>query len=155
MRILVISDSHGDTYGLLRAFDAEPTASYAFFLGDGAEEAESAVSLYGGKMTVKTLRGNCDFGSELPDVLTERVGGTVIYATHGFREQVKFGLSQLLFEARGQGASIALFGHTHEQYYEYSDGMHLFNPGSIRDLRYGVVDITPAGIVCVGKRLRF
>ncbi len=155
VRILVVSDSHGDTSNLLRAFDSEPTALYAFFLGDGAGEFESAASLYGTKMTLKAVRGNCDFGSSLPDCVTERVGGVLLYATHGYKEQVKFGLSTLIFEARSHKAQVALFGHTHEQYYEYTDGLHLFNPGSVRDARYGVLDITPAGIVCVGKRLRF
>jgi len=155
LRIIVLADSHGDTFDLLRAIESEPAAKYAVFLGDGAEEAENAESVYSNRMVFKSVRGNCDFGSSLPDCETIVVEDVNIYITHGYKEQVKFGLTQLIFEARGRNAKIALFGHTHQQYYEYDDGLHLFNPGSIRELNYGVVDITPAGIVCVPKRLPF
>lgn len=155
LRILAVSDSHGDTSALRCAFDAEPSAKYAFFLGDGALDMEDAIALYSQKIICKAVRGNCDFVSDFPDFDTVSVENVKIYMTHGHREQVKLGLSELISKAKGQGAKIALFGHTHMQVYEYINGLHLFNPGSVREGRYGVVDITPAGIVCVEKRLRF
>jgi len=155
LRILVLSDSHGCVSNLFDAFDREPTARYAFFLGDGVLRAQEVMALYSQKILCKAVAGNCDFGSDYPDFDTVTVEGVKIYFTHGHKNYVKFGLSRLILEAKSQGANIALFGHTHEQYYEYADGLHLLNPGSIREGKYAVADITPAGIVCVGKRLSF
>lgn len=155
LRILAVSDSHGDTAALLRAFDAEPAAKYALFLGDGASDMEDAVALYSKKIICRAVRGNCDFSCGFPDFDTVSAENVKIYMTHGHIEQVKMGISELISRARAQDAKIALFGHTHVQSYEYVNGLHLFNPGSVREGRYGAVDITPAGIVCVKKRLRF
>lgn len=68
-------------------------------------------------------------------------------------EKVKFGLYNLEYEARRENCQIALFGHTHEPYTNYSDGIYLFNPGSIKDGFYGVIDITDNGIICFNKNL--
>ncbi len=155
LRILVLSDSHGCMSNLLHAFEHEPTARYAFFLGDGISQAKDVFALYSQKIICKAVAGNCDFGSDYPDFDTIAVEGVKIYFTHGHKYYVKLGFSRLIFEAQGLGAKLVLFGHTHEQYYEYNDGLHVLNPGSIREGRYAVADITPAGIVCVGKRLPF
>lgn len=151
----MISDSHGKTSNICSVFDAEPYAKYAFFLGDGIANAEDAFSLYSHKVTCSAVRGNCDFYSTLPDSDTIIADGVKIFMTHGHLFQVKFGLKSLEQKAREKGAQIALFGHTHEQFYKYEKGLHLFNPGSIQDGKYGVIDITKAGVVCVLKRLRF
>ena len=42
---------------------------------------------------------------------------------------------------------IALFGHTHRQYYEYYDGIYTFNPGSVMPSAnpfscYGILDFS-------------
>ncbi len=43
---------------------------------------------------------------------------------------------------------ILLFGHTHVPYTAYDDGMYIMNPGSIGYTgTYGIVDITPSGIM--------
>lgn len=155
MRIIVFSDSHGRQSRILSAFDAEPSAEYAFFLGDGASEAEEAFPLYSQKVTCKAVKGNCDFYSTLPenDVIT--VKGVKMFMTHGHIEEVKFGLENLKKKALLNGVELALFGHTHEQFYKYENGLHIFNPGSIGDGKYGVIDITKAGIIPILKRLRF
>lgn len=40
MRILVISDSHGDSYSIKRAIAEQPTARIVFFLGDGERDID-------------------------------------------------------------------------------------------------------------------
>ncbi|MFR3419646.1 MAG: metallophosphoesterase family protein [Eubacterium sp.] len=43
-----------------------------------------------------------------------------------------------------RNADIVLFGHTHNQYTEYLDGLYIMNPGSVgMNGDYGVIDITP------------
>ena len=45
-----------------------------------------------------------------------------------------------------------LFGHTHNQYTEYLDGLYIMNPGSVgMNGDYGVIDITPKGDIMLIK----
>lgn len=153
MRILVLSDSHGDRVSLFWAAEKEPTAEYIYMLGDGAYEMESLAAYYGDKKPCILVRGNCDFGSDAPAYDVRRVNGIGIYATHGYSEQVKYTYENLKSAARDAGCTVALFGHTHTPEVRYDDGMYLFNPGSIRSDSYGVVDITDGGIICINKKL--
>lgn len=62
-------------------------------------------------------------------------------------------------EAIRKEAKVVLFGHTHEAYYEYRDGIHILNPGSLGHPRgslyptYAVIDIQGKNIVCNHIRL--
>ena len=53
------------------------------------------------------------------------------------------------------GAQAALYGHTHNPHHDYYDEMHIFNPGSIREGRYGVIDIEENGIMCMHNQVRY
>lgn len=66
---------------------------------------------------------------------------------------VKFGLAELEQAAREAHADICLFGHTHQQMTDYRDGLYLMNPGAAAEGRYGMVDITPGGIMLLPCRL--
>lgn len=152
-RILVVSDSHGDAYALRRAIEQQPRAQVIIHLGDGERDMEQAAGLYKEKRVI-CVRGNCDWGSLLPALSLERVAGKLLYCTHGYAENVKYGDGQLRERARACGASIALYGHTHTAVIDYDDGLYLMNPGAVANGEYGIVDITPAGIVCVHHKIR-
>ena len=51
--------------------------------------------------------------------------------------------------ARERKADILLFGHTHNALQEYDEGLYILNPGTLHGSEgtFGIVDITPAGIV--------
>ena len=51
--------------------------------------------------------------------------------------------------ARERKADILLFGHTHVPMQDYDDGLYVLNPGSLHgaNASYGILDITPAGIM--------
>ena len=55
--------------------------------------------------------------------------------------------------AREAHADICLFGHTHQQMTDYRDGLYLMNPGAVAEGCYGMVDITPGGIMLLPCRL--
>lgn len=154
MRILVISDSHGNRRSFAEAVKREPLAEVVYFLGDGYRDYMDIEREYAGTKAFIAVTGNCDLGCDFPYRDIRTVGGVKIYATHGFAEKVKFGLYNLEYEAKANDCKIALFGHTHEPYTNYSDCIYLFNPGSINDGFYGVVDITDNGIICFNKNLR-
>lgn len=153
MRILVLSDSHRDKYRLFKAIEAEPTAEVVYFLGDGANEFDEARFAYSGEKAFIGVCGNCDFSSDLSENDIRTIENVKIYATHGYAENVKFGLDGLMLRARQNKCRLALFGHTHNPEVRYSDGIHYFNPGSIADGFYGVVDITEKGIICINKNI--
>lgn len=148
MRILVVSDTHGDEGALWRALDAQPSARIVAHLGDGAREAEAMAVRYPDK-TFWQVRGNCDFsaGAGLPFAREECVRGRRLFLTHGHLYDAKMGLYRLACAARERRADILLFGHTHQALTDYDDGLYILNPGSLHGGgSYGVLDITDAGI---------
>ena len=148
MRILVVSDTHGDFYSLKRALDAQPTAEVIIHCGDGAEQYQYLKQVYHAK-TVIGVRGNCDWTSKLPPAETVEVGGKTIFITHGHLYQAKFTFAKMVYAAREQNADILLFGHTHQAVTDYIDGLYLMNPGSCSGYyaTYGTIDITDKGDV--------
>ncbi|MCR4615593.1 MAG: YfcE family phosphodiesterase [Clostridiales bacterium] len=152
MRILALSDSHRDVFSLQSAIEAQPSADIIVFLGDGENDIDQMCRLFPHKPIV-CVGGNCDFSRLNPETRLIPCEGVKIFCTHGHRQMVKYGTERLMFDALKAGADIALYGHTHIQDYEYVNGLHLFNPGSIRDGRYGVIDINPSGINCIKLRL--
>ena len=152
MRILVLSDSHGDLGSFRLAVDAQPSADVIAFLGDGENDADKMNRQLFNKQ-ILCVGGNCDYSRINPETRIIFCDGVRIFCTHGHRQSVKYGTERLIADAVKAKANIALYGHTHVQHYECVNGLHLFNPGSIRDGRYGVVDITPSGIACLKMSL--
>lgn len=153
MRILVLSDSHKHIANLFAAIENEPSAEVVYFLGDGLNEAEEASSIFNERKFFILVRGNCDFGGSLPFSDVRNIENAKIYASHGAEENVKLSYIGIKRAAKEQNCNIALFGHTHQKYYSYEDGLHLFNPGSIKDGNYGIIDIVDNGIMCFHKNL--
>lgn len=148
MRILVVSDTHRDAASLRRALLSQPKAEAVIHLGDGAEEAENARLDFPEK-AFYLVRGNCDWGSTLPAEGIAELGGKRIFYTHGYTYNVKYGLYTVYSAASDRKADILLFGHTHEAFTDYENGLYVMNPGSLHGSEgtYGTVDLTPAGIV--------
>jgi len=146
MRVLVVSDIHGREHRLRQAIEQQPAARHVIFLGDGLRQVEDVAEEYPDRVFY-TVPGNCDFGAGGIPVRQETLGGKRFYFTHGHLHDVKYTLYRLDLAARQAGADIALFGHTHNPYREYADGLHLFNPGSLGyGGTYGYVDIEGGGI---------
>ncbi len=152
MRILVVSDSHGDVFSLRLAIERQSKAALLIHLGDGEDDLAACAAVAPGLKRVQ-VRGNCDFGSHTPPTATEFAAGKKIFCTHGYAERVKYGDYELKAAARRQNADIALYGHTHVPVNYYEDGLYIFNPGSLHCGDYGVIDITAAGIVCINLKL--
>lgn len=157
MRILVVSDSHGDPWAIRQAMEAQPTASVVLHLGDGSRDMEDVAMSYPDR-TVYQVRGNCDFssGTMIPYARDESLGGRKVFMTHGHLYGVKSDLYRVTCAARERGADILLFGHTHIPLATYDDGLYILNPGSVGygDGTYGLIDITPAGVVVNTVALR-
>ena len=154
LRIVVLSDSHGDIASLKMAVKNEPDAKHVIFLGDGIHDVEAAEDVLADTI-VCAVKGNCDyhFSSEYPKKLTPEIGGKNFYITHGDAEHVKYGLDTLKLNAYMCKSDIVLFGHTHAPFILYDGLTHFFNPGSVRENSYGVIDITDNGVMCFHKKI--
>lgn len=148
MRILVVSDTHGREDNLRRAVLAQPKAEAVIHLGDGEEETGRVKRAFPEKMFLQ-VRGNCDWGSELPQTAVFEADGVKIFYTHGHLYGVKSSLYNAVCAARENGARVLLYGHTHQALTDYEDGLYIMNPGSLGGYKasYGILDITPQGIV--------
>ena len=144
----MVSDSHGDEFALRRAIAAQPEAKLIFHLGDGAAEALKVADELP-ERNLRVVSGNRDWGSIMPETGLETAGGRLIFYTHGHRYDAKSGLYRLICAAMERRAVILLFGHTHIPLTDYDDGLYILNPGSLANRKptYGIIDITPAGIV--------
>lgn len=148
MRILVVSDTHGNEQNLRRALLAQPTSEIVIHLGDGEEELERVKRSFPEKMFLQ-VKGNCDFISSLPAAGEYTAEGVKIFYTHGHYYSVKSGLYTIVCAAREKKAQVLLYGHTHQALTDYEDGLYIMNPGSLSGWKasYGILDITPQGIV--------
>ena len=109
MDILVLSDSHG-RYDRLAAAVAQAKADTVLFLGDGLRD----LTALSDDLTVRAVRGNCDFFSaeDAPLTRVEIFGGYRILMTHGHAFSVKSGLSAAISAAAAAEADVLLYGHT-------------------------------------------
>ena len=124
------------------------------FLGDGERDFDAAVAEFGfypyGPDTscqVYQVRGNCDPFSREQVTIRPVFDGVRILATHGFDQNVKYGVHTLVREAKEAHCHAALFGHTHVPFCEETEGILLLNPGSIRSGKYALLTIEEGRIL--------
>lgn len=129
MKIIVVSDTHGSRAALGQVMELNKNADVVVHCGDSRGEMEEIKMKYPDKQYYE-VRGNCDFGSSLPLSLTFTLDGFKYMVTHGHAYNVKFGLGQLFYAAKEEGADVVFFGHTHSACNEVVEEIHLINPGS-------------------------
>lgn len=130
MKIVVLSDTHGNYPDALRAVEMIETPDVIIHLGDFCDDAlplQVALS-----RTVIRVSGNCDFGARIPRELLIRFGNIPFLLCHGDAHGVKGGLKRLEDHANRIGAKVVLFGHTHAPLVRNHDGMLFVNPGTIQ-----------------------
>ncbi len=147
MKCLIISDTHGYKNYLRRVLEKESDIKNVIYLGDGINDLFVIRSEYPDINIIAAVAGNCDVnrGLSTQEILT--IEGHRILVCHGDGYYVKMGLLPLRKRCLSMGVEIALYGHTHRQYYEYNSGMYMFNPGSIMPSSnpfscYGVMELT-------------
>lgn len=155
MRIIVLSDTHRNYAVLETIFARHPDADLFVHLGDGEEELDCYLAKYPHRAPkIWHVQGNCDRMSLSPPRLTlDLPFGHRLFAAHGHNESVKYSTSPIRLLAQKEHADIILFGHTHERYEHYEDGIYFLNPGSASCPRdgfppsYGSVEVTEAGVL--------
>lgn len=152
IKILVISDTHGDTSLAEKVLEKHQDVDMVIHLGDYFRDADRLHELYP-KIHFEYVYGNSDF--MIGDVPMEKIleiEGQRILLTHGHRYSVKWGVDRLHTKANSENIQLLLFGHTHIAQLVHGPGYIILNPGSISDPRgeddesYAIVVIDHAKI---------
>jgi len=133
MKILLVSDSHGNNEALDKLTKLHPDMDLYLHLGDSESTPESLHPFI-------TVRGNCDYFSTADDKFMINTEVGYLFATH--KPQV-FPSNFL----RDNNIKIVCNGHTHKRKFEIIDNIVYINPGSIsyardgHDLSYAILKI--------------
>lgn len=148
MKILVLSDSHGELRYMEKAvFDETP--DHILHLGDKLNDARALRERFP-RIPMTAVPGNCDLGAIDPPVLVQELGGVRFLITHGHVHGVKMGLMRLSYAAMEAGAQVAVYGHTHIAAHREECGVHLLNPGAAGGgcPSYGVIELENGRVSC-------
>ena len=140
-RILVLSDTHGNTDKAIKIFDSIAGITAVIHLGDSVKDAMQ-IENYVYPVPVYYVPGNNDFFYYDKRVKTFEISNKTFVITHGHLYNLD-SLKELSCEA---DADIVLFGHTHRPYYEKDGDVIFANPGSTTyprgaDASYGIAEI--------------
>lgn len=134
MKILIFSDSHGNTSRMLSAVaDHLPRVDLLIHLGDGIRDFEYVASRYPTLQTI-FVKGNAESMSRDRCILD--LDGVRFMCIHGHSYGVKNDIARGAEAALAEDCSLLLFGHTHtprDTVYTDQGGksIRIFNPGSI------------------------
>ncbi len=145
MKILVVSDTHGDFAVLKDIIESNADADMLIHLGDGERDIAKARELFP-MLPIVYVAGNCDYGNHEKSHITTACG-IKIFCCHGHRYGVRDGIELLAETARKYDCSIALYGHTHISRIDQTNNIVVMNPGSPSCPRggkkpsYGIIEL--------------
>lgn len=129
MKILVVSDTHGNHKNLDRILNLAGEIQMFIHLGDveGGEEYINAVV----DTEKHIVRGNNDFFSDLPKEEEFYIGKYKTFISHGHSYYVSLDPEYIKEEGIERHADIVMFGHTHKPFLEQNEDITVLNPGSV------------------------
>lgn len=127
MKIIIVSDSHGNVRNISRAIEDNPDANIILHAGDGALDVNG---LFGAGKTFYRVRGNCDGDIPIEDDEVVEIDNVRILLTHGHRYKVSYFSEPIVEKAKELNCTAAVFGHTHKALIENVDNVLLINPGT-------------------------
>lgn len=147
MKVAVFSDTHSNNELMLEAVRrCRPDA--AIHLGDHDRDAVELRHEFP-ELPVYSVCGNCDLMPLAPEKDVVQLGPVKAFITHGHLYNVNYGrVDSLVYAAQEAGAQLAMFGHTHQAYYEQIGGMQVLNPGTAgrgRELTWALIEIFDNG----------
>lgn len=126
MKIIVVSDSHGNYSLLNEIYLKHFDASFFYHLGD-SQLPEYMLHSYCG------VKGNCDF-IDLPTTRDIEIEGYKIHLEHGNNFHFQVNPEKYIENLE---CDIFLFGHTHKKLATKIKNTFVFNPGSLTRPRDG------------------
>lgn len=154
MRIVVMSDSHGDIETVRRIVEAHIAEADLFLhLGDGISEFRSVMEQYPQKKSIYVVGNHEDefYHSNHFESLIITAEGHRIFLTHGDRLHTKLDTLELRYLGKKTNAEVVLFGHTHKAQDEAWEGIRFVNPGALYEPRvgaasYAIIDLDENGV---------
>ena len=137
MKILLVSDSHGNSEALDKLLEIYPNMDAYLHAGD-LEADEQSIHPF------DCVKGNCDHFSRLPE-------RRIIHTPYGalLMQHLPYLPTDIV---KKYNIKIFCYGHTHRRKFELIDGIYWINPGAIsyprdgNDLSYAIVEITSSSI---------
>ena len=138
MRILVISDTHGELDRFWKVFNKlnkEMPVQMIVHCGDYIADAKEIRMRSG--IPVVAVKGNCDgeYSDDGYSILETEAGDFLV--AHGHMHDVNFSLQKLYYTALDNNCIGALFGHTHRSVFVETGDLYMMNPGSLTKPRDG------------------
>ncbi len=139
-KILVLADSHGNFTKIENIIKKEDCITGIIHCGDGVNDLIH-VTLPDGVFVI-SVEGNIDHGRVFgyERILDIELFDSKILITHGDMFGVKNGIDKLRTEAKDRSVDVVFFGHTHIPFMDKKGGAVFFNPGSVSDGFYGIVE---------------
>ena len=135
MKVVVISDVHGNRQALERIIAFNPDADYILSLGDSELPLRELQ-----EHNITCVKGNYPFDAGYVFEEEIKIKDTLIFMTHGHRYGVRRGVEHLYNKALELNSSIVLYGHTHIAKVDYKKGVYIMNPGSVNRSRNNIVE---------------
>lgn len=135
MKIIVVSDTHGNFDSLNKIIIDNIDAQTIIHLGDGQDDAKKLINIYPNKNIIRVM-GNCDNDNRIPTEYEGNIGNKKIFASHGHLYNVKLGLLNIFNQGSIKNADIILFGHTHIPLNIFYNNRYIVNPGSLKNPPY-------------------
>ena len=127
MKLLVVSDNHGDR-DILVKLQQEYVDKMDLMIHCGDSELAVDDEIFD---NMPSVLGNNDWGQPFPEKRLLEVASERVLVTHGHLYNVNFNLDELVMLARRRNASIIAYGHTHQLAVTMQNGRLYINPGSI------------------------
>lgn len=121
LKILLVSDNHGDYESIEKILGDNPACDYYFHCGDACLPPEDMKPFL-------VVRGNNEWTPEFPKQHIISIKGHRILLMHG--NGYTFSKKTLVSKAREENCDTVFYGHTHIFNDELVDGIRLINPGS-------------------------
>ena len=143
MKILVLSDSHGNISNMIQAAEREEPRMI-LHLGDCWRDGERLHDRFP-EVPFEQVYGNCDyFRGSLEAEKLLLLGDRRVLMCHGHTYGVKQSLMAAGLAAEEMSLDLFLFGHTHKPLVDMRGKTLFLNPGSIGDYArptYGLVTL--------------
>ena len=120
MKIVLVSDTHGNNEFLDWVASQHKDADYFFHCGD-SQSTSSQIFPF------QSVRGNCDYFSDFPDHIKIPVEDGYIWIQHH-----PFNETSILIK---NNVKYFIHGHTHKRRDEMIDGIRFINPGAVSGAR--------------------
>ena len=150
MRLVIVSDTHGRVLNFRKVCLMQSKADVFIHLGDGICDVDTMRSV-NPDLCFVSVKGNVDFGSSEPSDKLLVLEGKRIFLTHGHSYGVKRSYDGVIAAGEKAKVDIILFGHTHNPYLNYTNGIYIMNPGSLEkppgnNPQFGIIDIIDGSI---------